>query len=54
MALKGLKSYSMKTDVVVRWITIFGAFRIRNQHWLKDKHFNADGLSKKTEFYESR
>ncbi len=54
MALKWLKTYSMTSDIVARWISILGAFKMRIEHRLTDKHFNADGLSKKTEFYESR
>ncbi len=54
MALKWLKTYSMTSDIVARWITVLGAFKMRIEHRLRDKHFNADGLSKKTEHYESR
>ncbi len=54
LALKWLKTYSMTSDIVARWICILGAFKMRIEHRLRDKHFNADGLSKKTEFYESR
>ncbi len=54
MALKWLKTYSMSSDIVARWISILGAFKMRIEHRLRDKHFNADGLSKKTEYYESR
>ncbi len=54
IALKWLKTYSMTSDILARWIYILGAFKIRIEHRLGDKHFNADGLSKKTKFYESR
>ncbi len=53
-ALKWLKTYSMTSDIVARGITILGAFKMRIEHRLRDKYFNADGLSKKTEFYESQ
>ena len=53
-ALKWLKTYSMTSDFVARWITALGAFKMRIEHRLRDKHFNADRLSKKTEFYENR
>ncbi len=51
--LKRLKTYSMTSDIVARWITNLGAFKMRIEHRLRDKHFNADGLSKKTEHFES-
>ena len=44
----------MKSNIVARWNTILGAFKMRIEHRLRDEHFNADGLSNKTEFYESR
>ncbi len=53
-ALKWLKTYSTSSDVVGRWIAILGAFQMRIEHRLRDKHHNADALSKKTEFYENR
>ncbi len=53
-ALKWLKTYSMSSDIVARWITILGTFKMRIEHRLRDKHHNADALSKKTEFYENR
>ncbi len=46
--LKWLKTYSMSSDIVARWITMLGAFKMRIEHRLREKHFNADGLSKKT------
>ena len=54
IALKWLKTYSMSSDIVVRWNTILGGFKMRIEHRVREKHFNADGLSKKTEFYEER
>ncbi len=51
-ALKWLKTYFLSSDIVVRWITILSAFKMRIEHRLRNKHFNADGISKKTEFYE--
>ena len=37
-----------------RWITALGRFNMKIEHRTRDKHFNADGLSKKTEFYQER
>ena len=54
MALKWLKTYSMSSDIVACWITILGGFKMKIEHRLWDKHFNADFLSKNTEFYEHR
>ncbi len=54
IALKWLKTYSMTSVIVACWITILGAFKMRIEHRLRDKHFKADGFSKKTEFCESR
>ena len=48
-----VETYSMTPDIVVLWIRIFDAFKMRILHRLRDKHFNADGLSKRTEFYQS-
>ena len=53
-ALKWLKNCSMSSDIIARWITILRAFKMRIEHRLREKHFNAGGLSKKTEFYEER
>ena len=53
-ALKWLKTYSMSSDIVARRISILSAFKMRIEHRLRDKHFNADGLSKKTEYYEEK
>ena len=52
IALKRFKTYSMTSDTVARWITILGRFKMRIEDRVYEKHFNADGLSKKTEFYE--
>ena len=54
MALKWLKTYSMISDIVATCITILGAFKLRIEHRLRDKHHNADALSKQTEFHENR
>ncbi len=54
MALKWLKTYSLTSDIVARWITVLGAFDMLIEHRFRDKHHNADALSKKTEFYENR
>ena len=54
MAIKWLKTYSMTSDIVATWITILGAFKMRIEHRLRDKHHSADASSKKIEFYENR
>ncbi len=54
IALKWLRTYSMSSDIVGRWISILGRFKMRIEHRVREKHFNADGLSKKTEFYAGR
>ncbi len=54
IALKWLNTYSMSSDIMARRITILGGFKMRIEHCMREKHFNADGLSKKTEFYEER
>ncbi len=54
LALKWLKTYSMTSDFVTRWVTILGGFKMRIEHRVRDKHLNVDGVSKKTEFYEGR
>ena len=54
VALRWLKTYSMDEGMLGRWITALGRFNMRIEHRTRDKHFNADGLSKKTEFYQER
>ena len=44
----------MTSDIVASWITILGGFKMRKELRVREKHFNADGLSSKTEFYEGR
>ncbi len=39
---------------MARWITFLGGFKMRIEHRVQEKHFNADGMSKKIEFYEGR
>ena len=45
--LRWLKTYSMSSDIVARWITILGAFKVKIEHRFREKRFNADGLSKR-------
>ena len=53
-ALSWLKTYSMDTGIVGRWITRLDQYTMEIQHRDRNRHQNADGLSKKTEFYEVR
>ena len=54
IALRWLKTYSMNKGMIGRWITALDRFKKKIVHRTREKHFNADGLSKKTEFYEQR
>ncbi len=53
-ALKWLKTYSMSSEILARWITLLGDCKMKLEHRLREKHFNAEGISEKTEFYEER
>jgi len=53
-ALSWLKTYSMDTGIVGRWITRLDQNTMKIQHRDRNIHQNADGLSKKTEFYKVR
>ena len=54
MAFSWLKSYSTKSEHVNRWIARLDGFDFKIEHRDRNKHTNADGLSKKTEYYRRR
>ena len=47
-----LKTYSMDQSYIERWIVRLDGYNLIIEHRTRDKHQNADSLSKKTEFYE--
>ena len=51
-ALSCLKTYSMDQSYIGRWIVRLDGYNMIIEHRTRDKHQNADSLSKKTEFYE--
>ena len=51
-ALSWLKTYSMNQSYLGRWIVRLDGYNMIIEHRTRDKHQNADSLSKKTEFYE--
>ena len=51
-ALSWLKTYSMDQSYIGRWIVRLDGYHIIVEHRMRDKHQNADSLSKKSEFYE--
>ena len=51
-ALAWLKTYSMDQSSIGRWIVRLDGYHMITEHRTRDKHQNADSLSKKTEFYE--
>ena len=51
-ALSWLKTYSMDQSYIGRWIVRLDGYHMIIEHRMRDKHHNADSLSKKTEFYE--
>ena len=51
-ALSWLKTYSMDQIYIGRWIVRLDGYHMIIEHRMRDKHQNADNLSKKTEFYE--
>ena len=53
-ALSWLKTYSMDQSYIGRWIVRLDGYNMIIEHRTRDKHQNADSLSKKTEFYESQ
>ena len=50
--LAWLKTYSMDQSYIGRWIVRLDGYHMIIEHRTRDKHQNADSLSKKTEFYE--
>ena len=51
-ALAWLKTYSMDQSYIGHWIVRLDGYHMIIEHRTRDKHQNADSLSKKTEFYE--
>ena len=51
-ALAWLKTYSMDQSYIGRWIVRLDGYHMIIEHRTRDKHQNADSLSKKTDFYE--
>ena len=51
-ALSWLKTYSMDQSYIGRWTVRLDGYHRIIEHRMRDKHQNADSLSKKTEFYE--
>ena len=51
-ALSWLKTYLMDQSYIGRWIVRLDGYHMMIEHRMRDKHQNADSLSKKTEFYE--
>ena len=51
-ALSWLKTYSMDQSYIGRWIVRLDGYHMIIEHMMRDKHQNADSLSKRTEFYE--
>ena len=51
-ALSWLKPYSMDQSYIGRWIVRLDGYHMIIEHRKRDKHQNADSLSKKTQFYE--
>ena len=50
--LAWLKTYSLDQSYIGRWIVRLDGYHMILEHRTRDKHQNADSLSKKTEFYE--
>ena len=51
-SLSWLKTYSMDQSYIGRWIVRLHGYNMMIEHRTRQKHQNADNLSKKTEFYE--
>ena len=51
-ALSWLKTYSMDQNYIGRWIVRLDGYNMIIEHRTRNKHQNADSMSKKTEFYE--
>ena len=50
-ALSWLKTYSMDQSYIGIWIVRLYGYHMIIEHRMRDKHQNADNLSKKTEFF---
>ena len=50
-ALQWLKTWSMEDGVSARWITRLSMMDFRTEHRKREKHTNADGLTKQTHHY---
>ncbi|MEO1519094.1 MAG: ribonuclease H family protein, partial [Bacteroidota bacterium] len=53
-ALSWLKTYSMTSGLVGRWLMILDQFDMVIEHRPRHKHMNADGLSKMTNHYQKQ
>ena len=51
-AFSWVKTYSMDQSYIGRWRVILDGYHMIIEHRMRDKHQNADSLSKKTEFCE--
>ena len=51
-ALSWLKTYSIDQSYIGRWIIRLDGYNMIIEHRTRDKHQNADSLSRKMEFYE--
>ena len=51
-ALVCMKTYSMNRSYISRWIVHLDGYHMIKEYRTRDKHQNADSLSKKTVFYE--
>ena len=51
-AISWLKTYSMSQSYIGRWIVRLDGYHKIIKHSMRDKHQDADSLSRKTEFYE--
>ena len=51
-ALSWLKTYSIDQSYIGRWIVRLDGYHMIIEHRMRDKHQNADNLSKKTQFFE--
>ena len=51
-ALSWLKTYSMDQSYIGRWIVRLDGYHMIIEHRMRERHQNADSLSKKNEFYE--
>ena len=53
-ALSWLKTYSMDQSYIGRWLVRLDGYNMIIEDRTRDKHQNADSLSKRTEFYETQ